>query len=172
MVKTSKNGFVRQVGGAFGWGLFIILTPIIVVILTALIWIPIFIWREKVRARHYGFLPGAVYRYALIALIVVTAAFAPVKFENKKIGPLKNANLSLEELVEAKAIYSPRYKENEEIRIALPSNLPSNRELMTAITQQTGFKADVYHCGDVANILFGGGGGRIRVNDWTNSLAN
>src|SRR5580692_1071802 len=107
MARTAKSGFVRQVGGAIVWGLFIVLAPIILVILTALIWIPIFIWREKVRTRHYGFLPGAIYRYALIILIVVTSAFAPVKFENKKIGPLKNSNPSLQELVEAKAIYSP-----------------------------------------------------------------
>ena len=169
MTRTSTSGFVRQVGGAFVWGLFIIRAPIILVFLTALIWVPIFVWREKIRTRHYGFLPGAVYRYALIVLIVVLAAFAPVKFEDKKVGPLKNANPSLGELVEAKAIYSPRYKEHEEMRITLPSLFPRNRDIMTAITQQTGFKADVFHCGDVANILFGSGGGRISVWDSTNS---
>ncbi len=169
MAETSPIGYIRQVGGAFVWVLFIILAPISVVFLTAPIWVPIFIYREKIRTRHYGFLPGAAYRYGLIVLIVILAALAPVKFEDKKVGPLKSAHPSLGELVEAKIIYAPRYKEHEEMRITIPSLLPRNRDVITAITQQTGFKADVYHCGDVANILFGGGGGRIRVSDSTNS---
>ena len=153
----------QQTAGALFWGLFIILTPIAIVLLGALVWIPIFVWRERVRARRYGFWPGALCRYSFIALLVVLAAIAPLKFEDKKVGPLQSTDMTLSELVAAGVIYPLRYQEHEKVRVSLPSPSPSRREVIAAITQQTAFKADVYHCGNVANILFGGGGGRIRV---------
>ena len=167
MEGTSNRKLIWQTGEALLWGLLFILTPILLLILIA----PLFVWREGVRTRRDGFLLGTIYRYPTIVLIVVLAAFAPVKFEDLKVGPLKNTSPTLGELAEAKVIYSLRYKENEATHVVLPSLRPSNREVMTEITKQNGFTADVYHCGDVANILFGSGSGRIRVNDWTNSSA-
>jgi len=154
---------LRQTSGALAWAIFFILSPFEVLLLGAVAWIPLFIWREVVRAKHYGFLKGALCRYSLITVVVAFAAMVPTKSDDKRVGPLQAMTVTLGQLVSAGIIYPLRYPSNESVQISLPSITPSRREVMTAISQQTHFKAWTFRCGNGATILFGSSVGQIRV---------
>jgi hypothetical protein len=65
MNKVRSNWpMLKQAGGGLLWALFLIFAPFEVLFFGALIWIPFFIWRERVRATRYGYWPGAALRYS------------------------------------------------------------------------------------------------------------
>ena len=140
------------------------------VIVGAIVWIPVFILGERIRAKRYGFLPGALYAYPLIAAIVSFGVWLPIKREDRKVGPFPSTTVTLGDLAKAKVIYPLRYDVNDNVPVALPSRTPSNREVMLAISKQTGFDARFYHCGNGPNFLFGTAGGLIDVRDSTNAV--
>lgn len=155
---------LRQVCGALPWGVFFVLAPMEVLFLGALVWIPLLIWRERVRATRYGFLPGAVARFCVVAALIFMASLLPTKHEDGRVGPLPRPQNSLGELVAAGVIYPLFDDRHDDLRVTLPSTTPTRREVMRAITQQTGFRASISRCGSGATVLFGSGGGRIKLS--------
>jgi len=158
-----NQALLRQTAGALAWAAFFILAPFEVLLLGAVVWLPLFVWREKVRSKSYGFLSGALCRYTLIAVVVAGAAAAPTKSEDKKISPLSGTTVTLGQLAATGIIYPLRFTTNEQVQISLPSVTPSRREVMNAISQHGQFKAGTFRCGNGATILFGSSVGRIRV---------
>lgn len=156
---------LRQVAGALPWGLFFSLAPTEVLFLGALGWVPLLVWRERIRSSRHGFFTGAVARLGVVAVIITTAALLPMKHEDGRVGPLARQDVSLGELNAAEVIYPLSDRRHDGVRIVLPSATPTRREVMQAITRQTGFKASINHCGNGATVLFGSGGGRITVDD-------
>ena len=161
----TNNQILRQAGGGLLWALLLILAPLDLLMLGALVWIPLFVWREIVRTKRYGFFHGALVRYPLIVGAVVLAAMAPTKTEDRKVGPFQRINVTLGQLAASNVIYPLRYAQNEAIEINLSSVVPTRREVMKAIAEQPGFEAHVFHCGVGATVLFGSGVGRIRVTE-------
>jgi hypothetical protein len=153
----------RQTAGGLGWAIFFILAPMEVLLLGAIVWLPLLVWRERVRANRHGFLPGALCRFGIVAVVVITAVLLPTKHEDQRIGPLPHPDLTLGELTATGAIDPVFNQQHEVVRVSLPSRTPTRREVINAIQQQTGLKASIFHCGSGATILFGGGVGRIRV---------
>jgi hypothetical protein len=100
-----------------------------------------------------------------MAAAVVLAAKAPLKSEDKRVAPLPRVEITLGELVEAGVIYDLFDPNHKTRNVRLRSLTPTRREVMEAIGEQTGFRASIFHCGNGATILFGSGGGRIRVAD-------
>jgi hypothetical protein len=166
----ASQQLLRQVAGALLWTAFFILSPTEVLVLGALVWIPLLIWRERVRALRYGFLPGAVARLSVIAVAIITAGLLPTKHEDGRVGPLPRVDISLGELAAVGVIYPLFDQRHDGIRVVLPSTTPTRREVMQAITRQTGFRASIFHCGNGATVLFGSGGGRIRVSESHESI--
>jgi hypothetical protein len=161
----NKWTLLKQAGDALVWALFIILAPFEVLFLGAIVWIPLFVWREKLRASRHGFWPGAALRYSLIVGVVVLAVNAPLKSEDKKVGPLPRTEVTLGELVEAGVIYELFEPQHKTLGVRLSSLTPTRREVTKAIAEQTVFKTSIFHCSNGATLLFGSGVGRIRVND-------
>lgn len=163
--RSTIEQLVRQAAGGLLWSVFFVLSPGDVLVLGSPAWLALLIWRERRRSVRYGFWPGAACRFAVFVFVVAVAAAAPTKFEDKRVSPFPRTDVTLGELVEAGVIYPLVRRENESLQVTLPSSLPRRRQLMAAITEQTGFRTCVYHCAHVASVLFGGGGGRITVSD-------
>ncbi|MEI8291954.1 MAG: hypothetical protein WCH99_20990 [Verrucomicrobiota bacterium] len=161
----TTQALLKQIGGGLIWALFFILTPAEVLVLGAVVWIPVLIWRERVRAAHYGFWLGMAARLAVVFAAIVIASQMPTKHEDGRVGPLPRNNATLGELAAAGIIYPLYDHQHDPVRVVLPSATPTRREVMQAITQQTGFKVSILHCGNGATVLFGSGGGRIMVDD-------
>ncbi len=161
---TSRH-LLNQVAGAFLWAMFFVLTPMEILVLGALGWIPLLIWRERVRSIRYGFLLGAVARLGVVASVIIVATLLPTKHEDGKVGPLSRTDVSLGELAAIGVIYPLADEQRNEIHVLLPSTTPTRREIMHAITQQTGLQASIFHCGNGATVLFGSGGGRITISE-------
>lgn len=161
----SNLALLRQIAGGLIWALFFIFAPMEVLVLGTLVWIPLLIWRERVRAARYGFWLGGIARLGIVIVIIAIAAFAPTRREDGRVGPLPSTDVTLGELATAGVIYPPFDRQHDSIRVLLPFAKPTRREVIEAITQQTGFKASIFHCGNGATVLFGSGVGRIRVAD-------
>jgi hypothetical protein len=161
-----KLQLFKQAGVGLIWGLFLVLAPMEILLGGALIWIPLFIWRERLRAARPGFWLGTALRYPIIAAIAVLAAIAPLKAEDQRVGPLPGVNVTLAQLAKARVIYDLFSAEHGDLRVQLPSASPTRREVMAVIKEQTGFESRIFHCGNGSTILFGGGVGRISVRDW------
>ena len=157
----NKWKLLKQAGGGLLWALFIILAPLEALFMG----IPVFIWREKLRASRYGFWPGAAFRYAIIVGLVVFAVNAPLKSEDKRVGPLPSTQVTLGELVETGVIYELYDLHHKTLGVRLGSLRPTRREVIKAIAEQTGFRTSIFHCGNGATLLFGSGVGRIRVHE-------
>jgi len=154
---------LRQAAGAVAWGAFFILAPMELLFVGALVWIPLLVWRERRRARFYGFLPGAGLRLGIVVAIVMVAVHLPVKREDVPLGELSQRTVTLGELAEAGMISPPDVK-LEPVRVLLPSTTPTKREIMRAIAEQTGLRANVSRCATGASILSGPSVGSIHVS--------
>lgn len=156
---------LKQGVGGLIWALFIVLSPMEVLVIGAVVWVPLLIWRERVRAARHGFWPGLVTRLGVVLAVVVVALLAPTKHEDGRVGPLPRSEVNLGELAAAGVIYPHSDRQHDSVRVSLPSVTPTRQEVMTCISEQTGFKPSIFHCGNGATILFGSGGGRIRIQD-------
>lgn len=154
---------LKQIAGGFLWGLFFILAPFELLFFGAVIWLPVLAWRERRRIARYGFKPGAIWRVGTVAAMVALAAVAPVKHEDRRVGPFAGASASLGELARGEVIYQTFDPDYDRVTVALPSSNPTRRQVIRAINAQTDFCAGIMRCGNGATILFGGGGGRIHV---------
>src|SRR4051812_5473163 len=103
----SKQAMLRQTAGGLIWALFFILAPMEVLILGALVWVPLLVWRERVRAVRYGFGLGLVARLGIVVAVFILAVHAPTKQEDGRVGPLTHDKISLGELAAAGVIYAP-----------------------------------------------------------------
>jgi hypothetical protein len=168
--RTNKQ-LLRQVAGALLWAVFFILAPTEVLLFGALVWIPLLIWCERRRALRYAFWPGIAARLGIVAIAIGTAALAPTQHEDGRVGPLPHMDISLGDLAVADVIYRLFDRAHDAIRVQLPSATPTRREVMRAITEQTGLRASVFHCGNGATVLFGSGVGRIRVAETHESVS-
>jgi hypothetical protein len=155
---------LRQVAGALVWGAFFILAPIEVLVGGAIVWLPLLAWRELRRAHRYGFLPGGAIRGAVVAAIVVTAAYLPVKSWDARLGPFPQAQVTLGELAAARVILPLRDPALEKVPVSLPSTTPTRREVRQAISQRKDLRIGYLQCGNGATILFGASLSPIRVS--------
>ena len=165
---ATKKNLLPQVAGAAVWAVFFIFAPFIeFIVLGAILWLPFFIWCERRRTARYGFLPGAARRFGIIVLSVTLAALAPTKHEDGRVGPLQSTSVTLAELVAARVIYPLSDSQFDGLHVTVPSLTPTRRQVMRAISEQTGLRASIFHCGNAATVLFGSGGGLIRVSGET-----
>lgn len=154
-INARPRRLLKQAGGGLLWGAFLILAPLEVLLLGAIVWLPLFIWREKVRASRHGYWPGAAVRYSIIVATVVLAGKAPLKPEDRRVGPLPRTRVTLGELADAGVVFGMFDPKHKPLSVRLNSTTPTRREVMDAITGQTGFRAHMSHCGNGATILFG-----------------
>ena len=60
------GGLAWQASGAVLWGVFFSIAPVVEVLyFGAIVWLPLFILRERHRSKRYGFLVGFVVRVAV-----------------------------------------------------------------------------------------------------------
>ena len=89
--------FVRQCAGAVGWGIFIAVAPFELVFGGWMVWLPLLIWRERVRTCRHGFWTGAIARFAIAFTIITIAGILPEHMD-RIVGPLSYASLPLHDL--------------------------------------------------------------------------
>jgi hypothetical protein len=90
--KVAKQGV-----GAIPWGVFFAAAPFEAVFGGCIVWLPLLIWRERLRALSYGFWPGAFLRLGIVLTIAVAAITAP-KHMDEFVGPMRFENIPLAEL--------------------------------------------------------------------------
>jgi len=171
VAKGSASGwsYSLQAMGALVWCLFFILSPMEVLLLGSVVWIPLLIWREKLRSRRHGFLPGAILRGMLVLSVVVAAALAPVKYVDRRILQLPRGQLTLGQLTtaleeQAVLLRFPNQHANRSVR--LPGGSSKVRELIDLIEDQTGLRHRIKYCGNGSTVLWGGVPmGRIRFEE-------
>lgn len=158
---------VRQTAGAIPWAAFFILAPFLeFVFLGAVLWLPLLIWRERRRAQRYGFLPGALCRAAVVAVIVTTAILAPTGPNERLIRGLPSPTVTLGELDAAGVVILSSYdKYLDPVTLTLPAAERTRPQLVQAITEQTGLRARMMGCGVGATLLFGARRAPIFVYD-------
>lgn len=154
------------------WGAFFILSPAEILIFGIVVWLPLLVWRERERASVYGWNPGFKLRALVVMCMIGLAVIAtPNKLDLPK-GPFQKTEWTLAELATAGLIYGPMDRAHDSIRVQLPSKNPTPRQIMDAITQQTGFPTRVRRCLSGSTIVFGESMSAVYVNDWnfTNRL--
>ena len=155
-----SQNFIWQAFGALAWGTFFILMPLEFLLIGIIIWIPLLIYRERIRENQFGFFPGFLIRAGVVAAVIIAAALVPTKPEDRRVGPLSKTKVSLADLAAADIVLliDVRY---ESVQLLLPSTTPTLREITQAILQQTKVNARCTYCGNGSNILLGGFGGCI-----------
>ena len=163
--RPKNNPLLRHVVGSLLGAVFFVIAPFEVLSLGAVVWIPLLIWRERLRAARYGWNPGLAARTGVVALVFTTALLLPTKLEDGRVGPFPRNELSLGQLAVAGVIYPLATRSDGDIRVTLPSSSPTRREVMKAIAEQTAFSASIFHCGNGSTVLFGSAQGRIKVRE-------
>ena len=79
-------------------------------------------------------------------MIIVIAVNAPFKKEDQRVGPLSKSQVTLGELITSKVIYPAAIWDPTItlLKITLPSTNPTVREVMHAISQQSGMRTSLY----------------------------
>jgi hypothetical protein len=162
--RSYGRGLWQALGG-FGWGLFLVVTPLQFVILFWFLWIPAFGVFEFLRICRRGFLPGTPIRLVIIGTTVLAAWYVPMKAEHTRVGPVPRVETNLGELQFFGVIHLVPDSSTASLQVRLPSVTPTRAELEEAIRRQTGLSTDSTRCGTDANILFGAWAGRINVGD-------
>ena len=148
-----------QAGGAICWGVFFSVMPIVEVLtFGVIIWLPVLILFERKRAERYGFLQGAVMRGAIVALIVFAASRAPLKYEDREIGPLSNSEMTLASLGQEMRSHGWRLDAPESQShqmIYLPAGPLTMRQLMQSIEGGTELEAFIPYCANDMSVLWG-----------------
>ena len=156
--KNTLPNLVWQGSGAAIWAfIFCVYSTPEGVTLGFLIWIPLWFWRENVRSKRYGFLPGFLARIFVFTTIVAAAEIIPDKYEDKvTIGPLSATQVSLEEITEKLRSHRVEMKPvgaQSKIAVQLPSKTPTLRQVITAVEQATPFKFIRYDCGTGVTLI-------------------
>jgi hypothetical protein len=158
--------------GGLAWGAFFVLTPMELLLLGVLVWIPLLLWTEHRWANRHGFLPGAILRFGATVAVILCAIFAPTKYEDQRIGPLFQPTVSLGELERLGVIYELSSPNLRAQTVSFASLSPTRREVMKEISRKTDVRAFALRCGNGATLLFGNGGGRILVRMKEAALEN
>ena len=158
--KNTLSSLLWQGSGAVVWGVFFSVLSLPGLMFPGmLIWIPLWIWREHVRSKRYGFVPGFLVRVLVFSTIVSAAVMLPDRYEDKvTIGPLSSTQVSLEELAGKLQYHRVMMKPNEaqsKIVVQLSSQTPTLREVITAVEQASRLKFVRYDCGTGASLLSG-----------------
>jgi hypothetical protein len=149
--------------GGLAWGVFFILTPLDLLILGALVWIPLLVWTEYRWTARHGVRSGAGLRFVAALAVILCAIFAPTKYDDQRIGPLFQPTTTLGNLERLGVIYQLSNPDLRTQAISFASLSPTRREVMQEISRQTDLRASVFRCGNGATLLFGNSGGRIHV---------
>lgn len=152
--RTKIGDLVVQALGAVVWGIFFCVAPIFeVLVLGAVLWIPVLIWRERCRTRKFGFLPGFIVRLAIVAGMVTAAVLLPTKHEDKLVEGFTTTKVTLEEIGKHTRVFIPA--DEAATTIVLPSTKPSLREVIGAIESQTELRCNVARCGNCVSLYAG-----------------
>lgn len=162
---AQTSHLLRQTAGAIPWATFFVLAPFSeFVFVGAILWLPLLISRERRRATAYGFLPGALCRAAVVAVVVAIAIVASTGPYDRRIRGLRAHTVTLGDLANVGVVMlSPERQHLEPVTLTLPTATPSRREVVQAITEQTGLTARMLTCGSGASLLFGSHAGPIIV---------
>lgn len=152
--KPSARLLAIQALGAAGWGVFFSVTFLDLLLSGAPVWFPLLVWREAVRARKHSFLPGFLVRACVVAVILLAAAHAPLKDEDRRRIELPGSTVSLEELSKASRIRGFR-EEDLSNRVTLASNHPTLGEVVKAVEEQTRYVCSRGYCGVGVTVLWG-----------------
>lgn len=159
---TSASTLLLDGLGAIAWGCFFVIAPIFeVLVVGALAWIPILVWREKRRSLRHAFLPGFLLRVGVVAAAICAANVAPLKYEDReRVGPLSAATLPLEslalELRDHRLVIQIASAGDQGRPITLPSREPNIRQLIQAVESQTLLRYEAGRCGNSMSVLWGG----------------
>lgn len=146
--------YLMQTSGALLWGIFWVIIPFELMLL-APVYLSIFVWREYLRTKKYGFIKGFVMRVGVIILIIFVATIYPNKWIDKKIEPLSSTTVTLATLYEEGIIMFYETPELAKYSIELETITPTRLELLNKINRINGVIAHVSYCGNGASILFG-----------------
>ena len=172
MISPARKELLRQIAGAILWALFLVLAPFYeVVLLGAVVWFPLLLWRERGRAKRYGFMPGAVWRFGTIGVITVLAVLAPTKVDDRRVGPLPRATVTLAELETAQIVFTGGDLTIGALPVSFSSSTPTRREVAEAIRAQTGLRLFAVRCGVGMNLLFGGYAGPYSLSGKASQMA-
>jgi hypothetical protein len=156
-------GLAKQSAGAVAWGLFLAAAPFELVVGGCIVWVPLLVWRERVRSREYGFLPGGIARLAITAFIIIAAANAP-KHLDRVVGPLRFESISLSELcqqlrreheIPVAAVDDGAF---EKIFLFATTARMSRREVVAELAKTTNREQHFAGCANGSSFLSGVGG--------------
>lgn len=143
-----------QAAGAAGWATFISVVPALILVLSAILWLPLLVFCERRRSRRHGFLPGIIVRVGIAGALITSAAVAPLGQEDTEIiEPLPGRVVTLDVLKQSERFEIPR--DAEKLQVTLPSARPRMREVVEAIEKQTGLRCEYRKCGCGMSVLWG-----------------
>ncbi len=150
----------RQFVGAVLWGIFIAAAPFEIVFGGSIVWVPLRVWRERVRALHYGFWSGFLMRFAVVLFIVAGAANAPKNMDTL-VGPLTFDNICLHDLCRQLSIQhgiplsvTDDLALEDRISFKTTTAMP-RREVVTQLAKATDRTPDFAGCLNGGSILSG-----------------
>jgi hypothetical protein len=154
----------HQITGAMLWGAFIAVAPFEILFFGGwIVWLPLLIWRERIRTRRYGFWPGAVARFAVATSIVVAAIAAP-KDDDRIVGPVSYENLPLHDLcadlswnhhVPVRAWGEADFRNSISFSTSISM---TRRQLVQGLARATNREAKYWGCLSGGSFLFGHSG--------------
>jgi hypothetical protein len=103
--RHSTGLLLGQIFGTLVWGAFFVLTPWEVLFIGSIVWLPLLIYYGRVQARRNVAWSGLLVQAGIVIAIIIAAAKAPTKYEDHRVGPLRNTVVSLGELAAANIIY-------------------------------------------------------------------
>jgi hypothetical protein len=155
-VPPEKKVRLDDVPAGLAWGIFFSLAPVAeIIFLGAIAWVPLLVLLEALRSKRRGFLPGFLLRGTVAALVVLTAAAAPLKHEDRtRVGPLSANTLSLAALADELRPHHVSIEATDETAmLTFRSTRPSLRELIREVETKSSLRYDPRGCGNGMTIL-------------------
>jgi hypothetical protein len=158
--RTRLLSFIWQCGGAVLWGIFFSVAPLVLVVGSSIVWLPILIWRETVRSRQHAFWPGLLARFAIVTVIVAGAIRTP-KYDDELVGPIAFKDISLRNLCQKlNEEYGVRVRTFEDSADALTLSFSttkpmSRRAVVEVLAKQVDYTSSFAGCGTDATLLTG-----------------
>lgn len=161
-----SRDLLYQAAGAIAWAAWLVVVPIELLVLTAIAWIPLLIWRENKRSKKYGPVPGAVVRIAVMVVAVVVASKMPREYDryldNTRV-TFDKLEMPVSDVIAICKTHPVAYHTNwwgvdeadQKKRIKLPSQSLTLRELARELQTQAGLNYRHFACGNGTTIISG-----------------
>ncbi len=125
------------------------------------VWIFVLMWAFlksglPFRKRVIGFAAHLV----CVIVVVALAFVAPVKYEDRKVGPLPNRSMTLHQVsdfLQKKGLVKLRYPEDmADQKMLFGKDIYKVRDLFSEIERQTNSQIGIGYCGNAISVLWGG----------------